>query len=283
VDTQVPTSVLLAVLLAAALHASWNALTHALGDQLVGFTLIGAGYTVCAGIAVLLVPAPAPASWPFLAASAALHVVYSLLLMRCYQIGDFSQTYPLSRGTSPWLVAIAAATVAGEALAPVQALGLLVISVGLACLVFEAGLPRRDQLPAIAAALLTGVTIAAYTTVDGLGVRQAQTAVGYAGWLFLLYGPVLPVMALAVRGRKLMDQARPHLAAGLTGGVLSLAAYALVLWAQTRGALGPIAALRETSIVIGAAIGALAFHERFGRWRIVSALLITIGVLLISL
>jgi drug/metabolite transporter (DMT)-like permease len=153
----------------------------------------------------------------------------------------------------------------------------------LACLVFAAGRPGRARLPAVVAALLTGMTIAAYTTVDGLGVRRVETAAGYTGWLFLVQGPVLPLAALAIRGRKLVAQARPHLGAGLTGGVLSFAAYGLVLWAQTRGALAPIAALRETSVVIGAVIGATVFHERFGRWRIVSAVLVVTGVILVSL
>jgi drug/metabolite transporter (DMT)-like permease len=279
----VPITVVLAVLLAAVLHASWNAITHALDDPLIGFVLIGAGHTLCGGIIVALTPVPAPASWPFIAASAAVHVAYNLLLMRCYQLGDFSQMYPLSRGTSPWLVTIAAAVVAGETLAPEQAAGLLVISLGLACLVFAAGMPGRAQLPAIAAALLTGATIAVYTTIDGFGVRQAQTAAGYAGWLFLLQGPAVPLYALAVRGRKLWAQTRPHLTTGLAGGGLSLAAYTLVLWAQTRGALGAIAALRETSIIVGAAIGAVLFHERFGRWRIVASILVAGGVVLISL
>jgi len=78
--TPVPVSVVLAVLSAAVLHASWNAITHRLSDLLVGFVLIGAGYTACAAIVVLTAPMPAPGSWPFLAASAALHVAYSVLL-----------------------------------------------------------------------------------------------------------------------------------------------------------------------------------------------------------
>jgi drug/metabolite transporter (DMT)-like permease len=282
--TSVPVVVVvLAVLLSAVLHASWNAITHVLSDVLIGFVLIGAGCTVCAAVIVLVSPLPAAASRPLIVASAALHVAYSLLLMRCYQIGDFGQVYPLSRGTSPWLVAIAAAALAGEALAPIRIAGVVVVSMGLACLVFANGTPSRTQVPAVVAAVLTGLTIAAYTTVDGLGVRRAHTAAGYAGWLFLLEGPVLPIAALAIRGRKLFTQARPHLRAGLAGGVLSLAAYALVLWAQTHGALAPIAALRETSVIIGAVIAATVFHEPFGRWRITAAVLVAGGVLLISL
>jgi len=203
--------------------------------------------------------------------------------MRCYQRADFGQVYPLARGASPWLVAIAAAALAHEALTPIRLLGVAVVSVGLASLVFAGGKPTRAQLPVIAAALLTGVAIASYTTLDGLGVRRAVSVAGYTGWLFLAQGSVLPLIALGGRRAKLWSQLRPHLAGGLIGGVLALAAYALVLWAQTRGALAPIAALRETSVIIGAVIGAVIFHERFGRWRIVATLLVAGGVVLINL
>ncbi len=159
----------------------------------------------------------------------------------------------------------------------------MVISVGLCTLVFAGGVPTRAARPAIAAALLTGVVIAAYTTLDGLGVRSADTVAGYTGWLFLLQGPVLPLAAVAVRRRLLWQQVRPHLLTGLTAGALSLVAYGLVLWAQTRGALAPIAALRETSVIVGAVIGTLVFGERFGRWRITATVLVVAGVVLVTL
>ena len=88
---------------------------------------------------------------------------------------------------------------------------------------------------------------------------------------------------MAARRGLLWRQVRPHLLAGLAGGVLSLAAYGLVLWAQTRGALAPIAALRETSVIVGAVIGAVVFGERFGRWRIAATILVAGGVILITL
>jgi drug/metabolite transporter (DMT)-like permease len=232
---------------------------------------------------VLLSSAPARASWPYLVGSVVLHVAYNLLLMRSYRLGEFSQVYPIARGTSPWLVALAAAVFAGEHLSPLRWLGVLVISAGLASLVFAGGVPTRAARPAIAAAVLTGVAIAAYTTLDGLGVRSADTVAGYTGWLFLLQGPVLPLAAVAVRRGRLWPQVRPHLPAGLAAGLLSLAAYALVLWAQTRGALAPIAALRESSVIVGAVIGTVVFGERFGRWRIAATVLVAAGVILVSL
>ena len=276
-----PLPVVAAVLLAAFLHAAWNAVAHAIADRLIGFALIGAAATAGGAVLTLVVGAPAPASWPYLAVSAALHVGYSLLLLRSYELGEFGQAYPLARGTSPWLVAIGAAAFAHETLTPPRLAGVAVISVGLASLVFAGRLTRAD-VPAIGAALLTGVTIAAYTTVDGLGVRHAGGALGYAAWLFIAEGAVIPLMAVAARREKFWAQARPHLAAGLAGGVASIIAYGLVLWAQTRGALAPIAALRETSVIIGAIIGALVFRERFGRWRIVATVLVAGGVALIN-
>lgn len=274
--------VAIAVLIAAALHATWNALAHAIHVPVVGFALIGAAMTACAAGIVVASPAPSLASWPFLAGSALLHVTYNLLLMRCYRLGEFGQVYPLARGTSPWLVAIGAAVFAHEDLPAIRLVGVLIVSAGLAALVFAGGIPTRAARPAIAAALLTGLTIATYTTLDGLGVRHAGTVTGYTGWLFLLQGPVMPLAAMATRRGRLWRQMRPHLAAGLGGGVLSLTAYALVLWAQARGALAPIAALRETSVIIGAVIGALVFHEQFGRWRIAATILVAAGVILIN-
>lgn len=275
--------IVVAVLVAALLHAGWNAIAHAIPDRLAAFALIGVVSAVGGAGIVLVAPVPARASWVFLGCSAVLHIAYNLLLMRSYRLGDFGQMYPLARGTAPWLVALAAALVAGERLPAVRLAGLLVVTAGLASLVFAGGRPRRTERPAIAAAIATGVMIAAYTTVDGLGVRRSGTVLGYTGWLFLLQGPAMPLLAALIRRGALVTQLRPHLVRGLTGGVFSVLAYGLVLWAQTRGALAPIAALRETSVVFGAIISAALFHEKFGRSRIVATLLVTAGVVLINL
>jgi drug/metabolite transporter (DMT)-like permease len=270
------------VLGSAVLHATWNAIAHAVRDKLVTFTLIALTYTVFGGIAVLLVARPSPAAWPFLAASAALHIVYNLLLMQAYRLGDFNQTYPLGRGTSPWVVAIVATLVIGERLGPVHFAGVVVVSAGLATLVFAGGLPTSRQIPALAAAFGTGLAIASYTVVDGLGVRMAHSVGGYAAWLFLLQGPMIPILALGWRRRELVGQLRGAWAFGIFGGLLSMLAYALVLWAQTVGSLAPIAALRETSVIMGAIIGAVVFHEGFGRTRIAATVLVVAGIFLLN-
>jgi drug/metabolite transporter (DMT)-like permease len=273
-------SVTLAVLAAAVTHATWNAIAHGIKDQTLAFALIGVGGIVVAIPLVILAAAPRPDCWPYLAASIVIHVFYNLLLMQCYRLGEFGQVYPLARGTSPLVVTILAAIFVHEHLALPQIAGVLVVSGGLAALVVAG---RRPSRAAFLAAIGTGLTIAAYTTVDGVGVRLSHSPVGYIGWLMLLESLGVPMFAL-IRRRDVLLKQRPRiLLSGLAAGALSVLAYGLVLWAQTRGALAPIAALRETSVIFGAIIATLVFREPFGRTRIGATILVTAGIVLLNL
>ncbi|MEU8870267.1 DMT family transporter [Streptomyces javensis] len=278
-----------AVLIAAVTHASWNAIAHGIRDQLLAFTLVGGGGALC-GLALLpFVPLPAADAWPYLLASAAIHVVYQLLLMRSFHLGDFGQMYPIARGTAPLVVTVAAAVFVGERPDQWQAAGIAVASAGLVGVALwgikgarhaerEGSGGGAPQWLALTAAIATGLSIAAYTVVDGLGVRASGSAPAYIAWLMILEGFAIPLRALAIRRGALLRQLRPVAARGLLGGLLSVAAYGLVLWAQTRAELAPIAALRESSIIVGAAIGALFFKERFGGPRIAAAGLMVAGI-----
>ena len=279
----IPAAVVPVVLLAALLHATWNAMAHAVPDRLIAFALIGTAYLIAGGAMAAATPLPAAGSWVYLIASVLLHVLYSLLLMRSFMLGDFGQVYPLARGTAVAVVAVLATVAVGEAMPPARLVGVILVCLGLAALVAPLGRTANAELPAVVAALGTGVMIAGYTTVDGVGVRGSGSVLGYTGWLFLLQGAALPILAYARRGRGLARQARPYLLAGLAGGVLSLTAYGLVLWAQTRAPLAPVAALRETSSLMGAIIGAVVFRESFGRRRILAAVVVTAGVVLANL
>ncbi len=278
-STSLSLPVTTAVLAAAVTHATWNAIAHGIKDQTLAFGLIGAGGIVTAIPLVAVVAAPRPSAWPYLLGSVAIHVFYNLLLMRSYRYGEFGQVYPLARGLSPLVVTILAAVFVGEHLALHQVAGVLIVSAGLAALVFVGRWPGRVV---VLAAVGTGLTIAAYTTVDGVGVRLSASPVGYIGWLMLLQSLCVPAFAL-VRRRDVLAKQRPRvLVSGLAAGALSVLAYGLVLWAQTRGALAPIAALRETSVVFGAIIGTLVFREPFGRARIVATVLVVAGILLLN-
>jgi drug/metabolite transporter (DMT)-like permease len=277
-----PLSATAMVLAAAVAHAVWNAIAHHIDDKFAAFTLLGLGGAIPSIVLIVVAPIPDPDSWPYLAASVATHVAYTVLLMRSYQLGDFNQAYPLARGTSPLVVTVLAAVFVGEVPSPLVLTGVVVVSVGLGSLVFAGGLPGRDDLPAVTAAVGTGLAIATYSTIDGVGVRASDTAAGYTGWLLLAESGVFFAYAVARRGSTLATQVRRHLWLGSLGGALSVLAYGLVLWAQTRGALAPIAALRESSIIVGALIGALVFRERFGRARVVATTIVFAGIVLIT-
>ena len=287
-----PLSVTLVVLAAAVTHATWNAIAHGIKDQLLAFGLIGAGGILVAIPLVIVSPFPLSACWPYLLASIIIHVFYNLLLMRSYRYGEFGQVYPLARGTSPLVVTVLAAVFAAERASVAQEAGVLVVSCGLALLVLAgrraaAGAARGTAgglgRAALIAAAGTGLTIAAYTTVDGLGVRLSGSSVAYIGWLMLLESLCVPAWALARRRHELLSETSWRvLGSGLLAGGLSVLAYGLVLWAQTRGNLAPIAALRETSVIFGAVIGTMVFREPFGRWRIAATLLVVTGVLLLN-
>ncbi|WP_435241899.1 EamA family transporter [Streptomyces cucumeris] len=286
--------VAVAVLIAAITHASWNAIAHGIRDQLLAFTLVGGGGAVCGLAMAAFTPVPDAAAWPYLLASAVVHVVYYVLLMRSFHLGDFGQMYPIARGTAPLVVTVLAAVFVGETPDAWQATGIALASAGLLGVALwgvrggrraAADATANDATAsggrpwlALTAAVATGLSIAAYTVIDGLGVRASGSSMGYIAWLMILEGFAVPLYALAVRRRALIGQLRPVALRGLLGGVLSVFAYGLVLWAQTRAPLAPIAALRESSIIVGAAIGALFFKERFGAPRIAAAGLMVSGI-----
>ncbi|MFB7588307.1 EamA family transporter [Streptomyces sp. NPDC056169] len=272
--------VTLAVIVAAVTHASWNAIAHHIKDQLLSFTLISGGGVLVGLLMAVFVPLPAAGAWPYLVASALLHVGYYALLMRSFTLGDFGQMYPIARGTAPLVVTVLAAVFLHEVPGGWQLLGVAVACAGLTGLALWGirGKDARPHWPALVAAGATGLSIALYTVVDGVGVRASGTSLGYIAWLMILQGSAVPAYALWRRRADLVPQLRPYAARGALGAVLSVTAYALVLWAQTKAPLAPIAALRESSIIVGAAIGALFFKERFGAPRVAAAGLMVIGI-----
>ncbi|MGH3227870.1 MAG: EamA family transporter [Streptosporangiaceae bacterium] len=292
-STTLPLTVTLAVLAAAVTHAVWNAIAHGIKDQTLAFALIGLGGIATSIPLVIVAAVPRHAAWPYLLASIVIHVFYNLLLMQCYRLGEFSQVYPLARGISPLVVTILAAVFVHEHLAFWQICGVIIVSAGLAFLVFGGRRPRaggsggvvppgKQSRGALLAAVGTGLTIAAYTTVDGVGVRASASPVGYIGWLILLESLCVPLFAVVRRRDVLLKQPPRILLSGLLAGALSVLAYGLVLWAQTKGALAPIAALRETSVIFGAIIGTLVFREPFGRSRITATVLVVAGIVLLN-
>lgn len=266
---------------AGVLHAAWNAITKQLDDRLMAFAVIGIALAAGGVLVMLVAGLPARTAVWFAVASAVIHFGYELGLLNSYRLGAFNQVYPIARGTSPLVVAVAAYFVASEHLAAVSLAGVALLAFGLMSLALSAGRLTRDELPAITAAVLTGLAIAGYTVVDGLGVRTAHNPYAYAGLMFALQGPAFPVIAL-VRRPACRWRDRRLLGAGLLAGALSVVAYGIVLWAQSRAPLAEVAAIRETSVIFAALIGMVFLRERFGVRRVAAAVVIAAGIVLIT-
>jgi drug/metabolite transporter (DMT)-like permease len=272
------------VLLAALLHASWNAILKASSDRLMTTGVMNlTGLAV--GVALLpFIASPARASWAFILLSTAIHFGYFVFLLGSYRFGDLSQVYPLARGAAPLMVAFLSPWLIGERLEPVQLAGVVLLCVGILSLAFNRLRPRElfDWKP-VSMALATGVTIAAYTMADGIGVRRSGSPAGYIAWLFILDGVMMAAIAAWVRGRGFVPAFRSSWRSAALSGLLAMLAYGIVIWCYSLGAIAPIAALRETSVVMAAAIGAALLHEPFGRWRIVAASFCAVGIVAINL
>jgi drug/metabolite transporter (DMT)-like permease len=279
---QLTLAVIVLVLFAGVLHATWNAIASAITDKTVAFALIGAAQAVLGLIVLPIAGLPRSGAVPFAAASAVIHVVYTAALLQSYRLGGFGRTYPLARGVAPLLVGAGAWVIAGEHLSALQIAGTCTIAAALTAIVFAGGRLTGADLPATAAALLTGVTIASYTVVDGLGVRHAHNPAGYLALLFVIEEPAILAIALYRLRRRLDRRLLRDVPAGLGAGAISVLAYGIVVWAQTHGPLALVSALRETSVISAALIATLLFKEPFARRRLLPSVAVAVGIVLIA-
>ena len=273
----------LAVLGAGLLHASWNALLKAApgGDPMLDTASVVAGSSVCALLVLPFAPLPDPAAWKFMAASSTIHFAYYVTLAHAYRMGDLSFAYPLMRGSAPLIVAVLGMVVLHEVPSGHAALGILLICAGIVSIAFV----RRSAHPPAAAgwAFANAGIIALYTLVDGSGARASGNAIAYVTWLIFLEG--LPFLAWIVwrRGPPAVTYLRRGWRRGLLGGACSLAAYGIVLFAMTRAPLAAVAALRETSVLFAALIGAFWLKEGLGAMRLAGAASVVAGVAALKL
>jgi drug/metabolite transporter (DMT)-like permease len=268
------------VLSAAVLHASWNALVKAAADRALTLAAVASAHAVGGLLLILLSEPPASVSWALIAVSTLIHYGYYALLFQAYRLGDLSQVYPISRGLAPALVALGTFLTIGETLTPLGWAGLLSISLGIGLLAVQRGAAHADPR-AVGVAVALGLTIAAYSVADGLGVRWSESPTGYMGWLFLLEAPVV----LFVLGQRLAHRTRMNwrvFGVGLIGGILSVTAYGIVLYAKTIAPIGAVSAVRESSVIIAALIGVVFFKERPWGGRLAAAIVVAAGVTMLA-
>jgi drug/metabolite transporter (DMT)-like permease len=272
----------LLILLAAMMHAAWNALVKASRDPLVELASLNLAGGIVSLPLLPVVGLPGMAALPYLAGNMLCHTAYYTLLLNSYSAGGLSLVYPIARGAAPLLVAAASIPLLGEPLGGRAFLGVVLIAVSIASLAFAGG-KRHFRPRAVLLSLATGASIAAYTLVDGAGARTASNAVSYIACLFVLDGFVLlPAVYLRRRGIA-VERMRARWKTGALSGVLAVTAYGIVVWAMTKAPIALVAALRETSVVVAAILGALFLGESFGRHRILASIGVALGIVLLRL
>jgi phosphonate utilization associated putative membrane protein len=283
--------VVAAVLLGALLHAGWNALVKSSGDKALDTALV---HLLGAVIALPLLAAlglPGRAGLPFIATSLVIHIGYYIALAGAYQHGELGLTYPIMRGFAPLLVALGSGSLIGESPSPAAWVGVIGVTSGVALVGLAHPGEALHHGKALAFAFANAGIIAAYTVVDGLGVRTEVAAGGqalrYVMLLFVLDGIAYPLLVWLRRGAagraQVLAYARRRWPLAALGGSASIGSYAIALWAMTRAPVASVAALRETSVLFAAVLGTVLLKEKFGLQRAIGTGVILAGVMALRL
>ena len=276
-----------AVLGAALLHAAWNAIIKAGRDPLLDTALVALAGTLVALPLTLFVEAPARASWPYIFATVVVHIGYYVAIAAAYRVGDLSHSYPIMRGVAPLIVALVSGFWFGERLSGGAWAGVLLISGGVLSLAFVGGrkgkAAGRNAAAATLWALACAVIIAVYTLIDGAGVRVSGGTERYVVWLFVFLGLPFGLAVLAMKRGEFLRHAARHWWRGVAGAVLSGLAYGIALWAMTRAPVAIVAALRETSVIFAALIGAWLLKEGHLKERLAGAAAVLAGLIALKL
>ena len=271
------------VLLAALLHASWNFLVKnkSTQDHWIAMSAVVLGHTPFALAALCVAPLPQSGAWLYILAGALLHVGYQLFLMVAYRWGDLSQVYPLARGVAPLLVAGVSVLCLGVQLSLGETAAVALIGLGIMSLTLARPSGDGRNRKPVLLAMLTGLCIAGYSLVDGMGARLAGTSLGFYAWLSLINAVVFLVIVQIAKPGLAEKVGRHHWRFALAGGGCSFGAYALVTWAFTQAPLALVTALRETSIIFALFLGVFFLRERLDLTKVAATLSTLLGLILL--
>ena len=275
------TTAVLLILLSAVVHAVVNVLTKRADDKYAMRLLIGVFSAVLVTPALFFLPLPsAHAAW-LLAATAVVHSLYELLLVKSYESAAFSAVYPVARGTGPLFTALGAILILREPAPWLELIGIAMVCGG----VIAIGLSHRASagaLRGLSFALGTGLTIGCYTLIDATGVRAVGNPLTYVLWFFVAHGASVLATAPGIRGRAVIVEARRQWKLGVGVAALSIITYGSAMLAFSYGATAQLAALRETSVLFGTALAMTFLGEHMTLRRWIAAGVIAVGAIMLQ-
>lgn len=272
---------------AAFLHALFGALQKGRHDPWISRAAIDLCYGVMAlPVALFLVPWPEPALWPVLAGAVVIHIAYKVAQAMTYQRGAYTVVYPVVRGSAPLFAVLAATLVFDERFNAVQWAGLALLVGGIFGLA-EHNLRKltvgRDTLvPALSWAMVTGGTVALYTTYDAWGIRLAQNPFTFLAWFFVLDSLFMPVWNLRRLAALPRSEVAPLALRGGVGALVAFASFGSIMLATRIDDVGRAAVLRETSTVFAALVGWVMLGEKVGARRALLMGVIAGGALIVE-
>lgn len=271
-----------AVLLASLLHASWHALVKASADRLTALAGMNLVSGIVAACAVPFVAMPSPVVLLLIGGSVLLHVGYKIGLAQLYVRADLGQAYPLARGLTPVAATLLGIAVFGELPPLMTVIGIGLISAGLVALMFErAG--RRITASTVGVAALTGLAVASYSVVDAYGVRLNGDWLSFTAWLILCDCATFLAYVVVTRGGPfVLTSWRRDRGSVLLSGCLGVLSFSVFIWALSRAPVGPVSALRETSVFFAAVLGVIALRETPSWTRCAAAIAVTAGIMTIA-
>ena len=275
-------NVYLLVIFAAILHAIWNGMVKSYKNKIISVSAIVFGHVPIAAFVMLFLPLPTLESVPYIILSALIHQGYQYNLISAYKIGDLTKVYPIARGTGPIVATIISIIFLGLLITKFQILSIALICFGIIILgIFSERLIKNNKV--IFYSLATGLFIGLYSLVDGHGARISQSPLSFLGWSFILNAMIFPFVLKFMGHKKVFSRVLKQAKLIFwVGGTLSYIVYGIVVWAFTKAPIPLVGALRESSIVFSVLIGFFFLKERITFLKIVSILIIFIGVALLK-
>jgi len=274
---------ILLILISAISHALVGALMKRSDDKLVLRGIVGAVSCIVALPIALILPLPPWDIWKIMLLGVSVHFLYQFAQAAAFTRGDMSIVYPVMRGTAPALAAFFAFLILKESLTPVEMLGLAIVVAAL----IGFGWPQKIKIEgaaiALTIALFCGLLTAIYTVIDAYGMRLAPHKFSFIAWFFVIEGLGISVMVGLLKRRHLKTRIKTDLNGGIMAGCLGLITYTTALYAFSLAPIAGLAALRETSVIFGAILASVWLKEDFGVRRILLAIVLASGLVLMHI
>ena len=272
------TTVFIIILLATVMHAIWNAMVKHHPDKVIAVLAIVLGHIPLALLCIIYFPLPGKEALPYIIASVIAHQGYQWYMINSYKVGDYTNVYPIFRGFGPLLATLISLIFLGVVFKIATIISILFICVGIMVLGLF-GSKDKNQFEIIKYALLTGSFISLYSLIDGYGARVSTSAISYIRFSFLFSALLFPIILKLNKHENIISKVfKDAKMIFWVGGSISFVIYVIVVWGFTKAPIPLVAALRETSIFFSIFIGYFFLKEKITPIKIISIMLIIVGV-----